>query len=108
MKHLINIAKTYSSSSFPILIQGESGTGKELFAQSIHNASARKNGPFVALNCSTLTESILETELFGYSDSSFTGARKGGKIGSFFKKHIKAHCFWMKSEKCHFHFSQNF
>ncbi len=87
MKHLINIAKTYSSSSFPILIQGESGTGKELFAQSIHNASARKNGPFVALNCSTLTESILETELFGYSDSSFTGARKGGKIGLFQEAH---------------------
>ena len=87
MKHLINIAKTYSSSSFPILIQGERGTGKELFAQSIHNASARKNGPFVALNCSTLTESILETELFGYSDSSFTGARKGGKIGLFQEAH---------------------
>ena len=87
MKHLINIAKTYSASPFPILIQGESGTGKELFAQSIHNASNRKNGPFVALNCSTLTESLLETELFGYSDSSFTGARKGGKIGLFQEAH---------------------
>ena len=87
MIHLLNIAKTYSSSSFPILIQGESGTGKELLAQSIHNASSRKNGPFVALNCSTLTESILETELFGYSDSSFTGARKGGKTGLFQEAH---------------------
>lgn len=55
--------------------------------KSIHNASNRKNGPFVALNCSTLTESILETELFGYSDSSFTGARKGGKIGLFQEAH---------------------
>lgn len=87
IKNLINIAKIYSESSFAVLIQGESGTGKELFAQSIHNASSRKNGPFVALNCSTLTENILESELFGYSDASFTGAKKGGKNGLFQEAH---------------------
>ncbi len=87
MKEIISVANMYATSSFPILIQGESGTGKELFAQSIHNASSRRNGPFVALNCSTLTESILESELFGYTDSSFTGAKKGGKNGLFQEAH---------------------
>ena len=65
----------------PILIQGESGTGKELFAQSIHNASDRRNGPFVAINCAALTTDLLESELFGYVSGSFTGARKEGKAG---------------------------
>lgn len=84
---LIEQAKVYSKTSSPILIQGESGTGKELFAQSIHNYSARFDKPFVAFNCTTLTESILESELFGYSDGSFTGAKKGGKIGLFQQAH---------------------
>jgi propionate catabolism operon transcriptional regulator len=70
------------------LITGESGTGKELFAQSIHNASKRKNAPFVAINCATLPESILESELFGYADASFTGAKKGGKTGLFQQAHM--------------------
>ncbi len=83
INYTISLAKTYSKTSSTILVTGESGTGKELFAQSIHNASNRKNKPFVALNCATLSESILESELFGYSDASFTGAKKGGKVGLF-------------------------
>jgi len=83
MLKIKELAKIYAGKSSTILITGESGTGKELFAQSIHNYSDRKNMPFVAINCSTLTETILESELFGYADSSFTGAKKGGKIGLF-------------------------
>jgi propionate catabolism operon transcriptional regulator len=70
-----------------VLITGESGTGKELFAQAIHNASSRGDGPFVALNCASFPESLLESELFGYEDGAFTGARKGGKPGLFESAH---------------------
>lgn len=66
-----------------ILILGESGTGKEMFANAIHNASSRKTGPFVAINCAALPESLVESELFGYVDGSFTGAKKGGRAGKF-------------------------
>ncbi len=83
ISHTIDMAKTYAKSASTILLTGESGCGKELFAQGIHNHSERKNKPFVALNCSTLSESVLESELFGYSEGSFTGAKKGGKIGLF-------------------------
>lgn len=77
------IAKRYSRSEGTVLITGESGTGKELFAQSIHNASNRNRGPFVAVNCSAVSESLLESELFGYDPGAFTGARRGGKVGLF-------------------------
>jgi PAS domain S-box-containing protein len=66
-----------------VLIRGESGTGKELFSHSIHFASMRKNGPFIKINCSAIPESLLESELFGYEEGAFTGAKKGGKPGKF-------------------------
>lgn len=83
----LSIARKMAKSHSPILIQGESGTGKELIAQGIHNASSRKNGPFVAVNFAALTESLLESELFGYEEGSFTGARKGGLPGLFEQAH---------------------
>ncbi|MDF2615686.1 MAG: proprionate catabolism activator, Fis family [Sedimentibacter sp.] len=83
IKKAISIARSYASSDSTILIQGETGTGKELFAQSIHNSSSRKSGPFVAINCASLSSNLLESELFGYVEGAFTGAIKGGKIGLF-------------------------
>lgn len=77
------IATKLAKAEHPILIQGETGTGKELFAHAIHKQSNRKNGPFLAINCSAFTESLLESELFGYEDGTFTGAKKGGKQGLF-------------------------
>lgn len=83
IKKYKKIAKRMAASNSSILITGESGTGKELFAQAIHNSSKRKNYPFVAVNCAAITESLLESELFGYEEGAFTGARKGGKPGLF-------------------------
>ncbi len=77
------LAAQFSKSDANILIQGETGSGKELFAQSIHNASRRCNGPFVAINCAALPDQLLESELFGYVEGAFTGAAKGGKMGLF-------------------------
>jgi transcriptional regulator with PAS, ATPase and Fis domain len=67
----------------PVFLIGESGTGKELFAQAIHNASARRGGPFIAINCSALPDGLVDSMLFGYMDGTFTGARKGGRAGVF-------------------------
>ena len=78
-----NIGKKLAKTDLAVLIHGESGTGKELFASAIHNASKRKSGPFIALNFSALSENLVESELFGYEEGSFTGAKKGGKIGIF-------------------------
>ncbi len=75
----IRIGQTDST----VIIYGESGTGKEMIAQSIHNISRRTDEPFVAINCAALSESLLESELFGYEEGSFTGAIKGGKPGLF-------------------------
>lgn len=83
IKNTINQAKKIGKTNTTILITGETGTGKELFAQSIHNISPRKKGPFVAINCAALPENLLESELFGYEEGAFTGAKKGGKIGLF-------------------------
>jgi len=80
---LKKMAKLYAKTDGAILIQGESGTGKELFAQSIHNASQRNDGPFVAINCAAIPDNLLESELFGYEGGAFTGARKEGKQGLF-------------------------
>lgn len=75
------VARTSSN----VLIQGETGTGKELVAQSIHNLSNRHSHPFVRVNCSAIPENLMESEFFGYEEGSFTGAKKGGKIGKFEK-----------------------
>ena len=80
---LIHRAKNYSKIDGTVLIMGESGTGKELFAQSIHKSSSRQNEAFVAINCATLPSNLLESELFGYNEGAFTGAKKGGKPGLF-------------------------
>ncbi|WP_419727219.1 sigma-54-dependent Fis family transcriptional regulator [Terrisporobacter petrolearius] len=83
MKKIVQLAKKYARYDGCILIEGESGTGKELFAQSIHNASNRFNGPFVAVNCSSLPRDLVESELFGYEKGAFTGALKEGNPGKF-------------------------
>jgi len=78
-----NMAMRMAKSDSSILITGESGVGKELFAQAIHNASSRKKYQFVAINCAAIPDTLLESELFGYEEGAFTGAKKGGKMGMF-------------------------
>ncbi len=76
-------ARRIAASDSDVLITGESGTGKEVFAQAIHNASGRAANPFIAFSCAALSPSLIESELFGYSEGAFTGARRGGKVGFF-------------------------
>lgn len=83
MASVIETARKYSRTNSNILLIGESGTGKEVLAQSIHNASERRLGPFVAVNCAAIPDTLLESELFGYAPGAFTGARKNGKEGLF-------------------------
>lgn len=83
MINTIKKARRIGMSDFTVIIYGESGTGKEMIAQSIHNISNRRSGPFVAINCAAISENLLESELFGYEEGAFTGARKGGKPGLF-------------------------
>lgn len=81
------LAANYSQSDLTVLIYGPSGSGKELFAQSIHNASRRCGQPFVAVNCGALPPTLLESELFGYDEGAFTGAKRKGKLGLFELSH---------------------
>lgn len=83
----IKTAKNYAATESSVLMLGETGSGKEVFAQSIHNYSNRKNGPFLAINCAALPSQLLESEFFGYVSGAFTGARKEGKHGLFEAAH---------------------
>ena len=83
MKQVKCLSRIYAASESTILITGESGTGKEMLAQAIHNMSSRHQGPFLAINCSAVSESLLESELFGYTGGSFTGACREGREGLF-------------------------
>ena len=81
MRKIVSQAKIAAQHASNVLITGESGTGKEMFARLIHTSSPRSAKPFVAVNCAAIPESLMESELFGYEEGAFTGARKGGKIG---------------------------
>ena len=83
IRQSIEIAKRVAAGPSTILILGESGTGKELFAQAIHSASDYRNGPFVSVNCGAIPKELVQSELFGYVDGSFTGAKRGGYTGKF-------------------------
>lgn len=82
-KKIVSISKKYAKSNSTIIIYGESGTGKEVFASSLHNESLRSHGPFVAINCASFNENLIESELFGYEKGAFTGALNSGKKGLF-------------------------
>lgn len=83
IKEVIDFAKAISKSPSTVLIMGESGTGKELMAQAIHNESARTGSSFIAVNCGAIPKNLIESELFGYAEGAFTGAKKGGCPGKF-------------------------
>jgi transcriptional regulator with PAS, ATPase and Fis domain len=83
MVQLKEITKKVANTNSNVLILGESGTGKELFAHAIHNNSKRSGAPFIKVNCGAIPNELLESELFGYEEGAFTGAKKGGKIGKF-------------------------
>ena len=83
IRETVRLASLSATTNCNILLQGESGTGKEIFAQSIHNRSAQHNGPFIALNCGAIPCELIGSELFGYEDGAFTGAKRGGKPGKF-------------------------
>lgn len=83
MREAVGTAKQYAGVNSTVLITGETGTGKEMFAQSIHNYSKRADEAFVAVNCATIPANLLESELFGYVEGAFTGAKRGGKVGLF-------------------------
>jgi len=83
IREVIRLASLAATNKSNILLQGESGTGKEIFAQAIHNRSAQHAGPFIALNCGAIPRELIGSELFGYEEGAFTGARRGGKPGKF-------------------------
>src|SRR5690554_5967967 len=83
MLEAVEQARKVAATPATILLLGESGTGKELFAHAIHNSSNRRFNQFIRVNCAALTDTLLESELFGYAEGAFTGARRGGKKGLF-------------------------
>jgi PAS domain S-box-containing protein len=83
LRSAVDFASKIADSPSTVLITGESGTGKEVFAQAIHNQSSRREEPFVAINCGALPRSLIESELFGYEEGAFTGAKRGGRPGKF-------------------------
>ncbi len=83
ISQIIDHARTISGTPSTVLLMGESGTGKELLAQSIHNASTRRNEVFIAVNCGALPKNLIESELFGHEEGAFTGSKKGGHAGKF-------------------------
>ena len=83
MREAMEFARKVADSRSTVLISGETGTGKEIFAQSIHNASSRRDEAFVVLNCGAIPRTLIESELFGYADGAFTGAKRGGQPGKF-------------------------
>ncbi|WP_106587190.1 sigma 54-interacting transcriptional regulator [Salsuginibacillus halophilus] len=87
MQVAVNQAQAAAATPVNVMLRGESGTGKELFAHAIHDASKRKYRPFIRVNCAALSESLLESELFGYEEGAFSGAKRGGKRGLFEEAH---------------------
>lgn len=83
IRETVRLASHAASTMSTVLLQGESGTGKEVFAQAIHNRSARRKGPFVAVNCGAIPRELIASELFGYAEGAFTGAKRGGRPGKF-------------------------
>ena len=83
MEQAVHLARLAAAGCANILLQGESGTGKEMFAQAIHQHSSRRAGPFVAVNCGAIPRELIGSELFGYADGAFTGAKRGGRPGKF-------------------------
>lgn len=83
IREAVRLAKLTATTTSNVLLEGESGTGKEIFAQAIHNWSGRHNGPFIALNCGAIPRELIASELFGYEEGAFTGAKRGGKPGKF-------------------------
>lgn len=82
-RHTVEVAQQIAPNDSNVLLLGESGTGKDVFAQAIHNQSPRRNGPFIPINCAAIQKDLIMSELFGYEEGSFTGAKKGGNIGKF-------------------------
>ncbi len=87
LRAAVDRARMVARGGSTVLLLGESGTGKELFAQAIHNASDRRDGPFVAVNCAAIPRDLIQSELFGYEAGAFTGARPGGRAGRFERAH---------------------
>jgi transcriptional regulator of acetoin/glycerol metabolism len=83
IREIIRLATMAATTTSNVLLQGESGTGKEIFAQAIHNGSFRNDGPFIAVNCGAIPRELIGSELFGYEEGAFTGAKRGGKPGKF-------------------------